>query len=227
MATHTKPALLALLLGGALICGPALAQDAAPAEAATDAAPEAAADAAPAAEAAAPAAEGPAVGDYYMRETHGDWQMRCIKAPNGIDPCELFQLLQDDSGNPVAEATLIPLNTDQIAAGMTLTAPLETDLRAGIGFQIDSGEPRVYPFSVCAPIGCVAQIGLPAPEMDKLRRGAKGKVVVLPYGQEGPDGLVELAVSLTGLTAGYKALETYIEEARAAAAAAAADAPAN
>ena len=41
------------------------------------------------------------------------------------------------------------------------------------------------------------------------------------------DGLVELAVSLTGLTAGYKALETYIEEARAAAAAAAADAPAN
>ena len=232
MATNTKPALLALLLGGALACGPAFAQGTpAPAEGteaaagateapadATAAAPEAT-DAPAQAVAGAPA-EGPAAGDYYVRETQGDWQLRCVKSPNGVDPCELFQLLKDNTGNPVAELTLIPLNTPQVAAGMTLTAPLETDLRAGVGFQIDAGEMRAYPFSVCATIGCVAQIGLPPAEVDQMRKGAKGKVVVLPYGLEPPEGLVELPVSLSGFTAAYKALETYIAEARAAAAAA-------
>lgn len=236
MATNTKPALLALMLGGALACGPAFAQGtpapAAGTEAATGTSAEAAPEAteAPAAPAEAPAAgapaEGPAVGDYYVRETHGDWQLRCVKSPNGIDPCELFQLLKDTAGNPVAEATLIPLNTQQVAAGMTLTAPLETDLRAGVGFQIDSGEMKAYPFSVCAQIGCVAQIGLSTADVDQMRKGAKGKVVVLPYGLEPPDGLVELPVSLSGFTAAYKALETYIAEARAAAAAAPAEKPA-
>ncbi len=241
MAINTKPTFLALMLGSVLAAGSAWAQatpvpaeapaDAAsgeaaaeaPAEAPADAAPaEVPADAAPAADApaadAAPAEAGePQVGSYYARETHGDWQLRCIKSPNGTDPCELFQLLRDGNQNPVAEAALIPINGDQVAAGLTLTAPLETDLGAGIGFQIDSAEMKVYPFSVCAQIGCVARIGLPAAEVDAMRRGARGKVVVLPYGLEPPEGVVELSVSLTGFTAGYRALETYIEEARAAA----------
>lgn len=228
MATNTKPALLALMLGGALACGPVLAQDTpAPAEG-TEPAAEATTEAteAPADAPAEAAAEGPAAGDYYVRETHGDWQIRCIKSPSGgVDPCELFQLLKDGSGNPVAEVTLIPLNTQQVAAGMTLTAPLETDLRAGVGFQIDSGEMKAYPFSVCAQIGCVAQIGLSTAEVDQMRRGARAKVAVLPYGLEPPEGLVELPVSLTGFTAAHKALETYIAEARAAAAAAPAEKP--
>ena len=228
MATNTKPALLALMLGGALACGPAFAQDtpapAEGAEAAAEATPEATEAPAEAPAAEAPA-EGPATGDYYVRETHGDWQIRCIKSPNGVDPCELFQLLKDGSGNPVAEVTLIPLNTQQIAAGMTVTAPLETDLRAGLGFQIDSAEMKAYPFSVCAPIGCVAQIGLTTAEVDQMRKGAKGKVAVLPYGLEPPEGLVELPVSLSGFTAAYKALETYIAEARAAAATAPTEKP--
>lgn len=230
MATNTKPALLALMLGGALACGPAFAQgtpapaEGAPAPEAAESPAEATPETAPAL-AETPAAEGPAAGDYYVRETHGDWQLRCIKSPNGVDPCELFQLLKDGSGNPVAEVTLIPLNTQQVAAGLTVTAPLETDLRAGLGFQIDSAEMKAYPFSVCASIGCVAQIGLPTAEVDQMRKGASGKVVVLPYGLEPPEGLVELPVSLSGFTAAYKALETYIAEVKAAQAAAPAGKP--
>lgn len=241
MAIDTKPTFLALMLGTALAAGPVWAQaPSAPAEApAADAATtaEAAGDAATTDATEAPAAPeapapdtapdadadtGPEVGAYYTRETHGDWQLRCIKAPGGIDPCELFQLLTDSSDNPVAEASLIPINGQQVAAGLTITAPLETDLGAGIGFQVDSAEMKVYPFSVCVPIGCIARIGLPTAEVDALRKGASGKVAVLPYGMEPPEGVVELAVSLTGFTAGYKALEDYIAEAGAAAAGAAA-----
>lgn len=245
MAIKTNPTFLALMLGSALAAGSALAQTPAPteapaeaateapaadapAEAAPEATPEAPAADAPAADAPAAAADGPQVGEYYSRETHGDWQLRCIKAPSGVDPCELFQLLRDTGGNPVAEAALIPINGDQVAAGLTITAPLETDLGAGVGFQIDSSEMKAYPFSVCVQIGCISRIGLPAAQVDQMRKGAKGKVVVLPYGLSPEDGLVELPVSLTGFTAGYKALETYIEEARASAAdaPAATDAPA-
>lgn len=190
-------------------------------------APAADAPATDAPAAAAPAADAePQVGAYYTRETHGDWQLRCIKSPSGIDPCELFQLLTDTNDNPVAEAALIPINGDQVAAGLTITAPLETDLGAGVGFQIDAAEMKVYPFSVCVPIGCIARVGLPAAQVDSMRKGAKGKVVVLPYGLEPPEGVVELSVSLSGFTAGYKALETYIDEATKAAAAAGAAAPA-
>lgn len=240
MAIDTKPTFLALMLGTALAAGPVWAQAiSAPAEAPTaDAATtaEAAGDAAtsdateapaapeaPAPDTAPDADAGPEVGAYYTRETHGDWQLRCIKSPGGIDPCELFQLLTDSSDNPVAEASLIPINGQQVAAGLTITAPLETDLGAGIGFQVDSAEMKVYPFSVCVPIGCIARIGLPTAEVDALRKGASGKVVVLPYGLEPPEGVVELAVSLTGFTAGYKALEDYIAEAGAAAGAAASE----
>lgn len=243
MAIHTKPTFLALMLGGALAAGSVWAQAtpapaeapaadaAAPAEAASgEAATPAPATDAPAADApavaAAPADAQPEIGAYYMREAHGDWQLRCIKSPSGIDPCELFQLLTDANGNPVAEAALIPINGEQVAAGLTLTAPLETDLGAGIGFQIDAAEMKVYPFSVCVPIGCIARVGLPAAEVDSMRKGARGKVVVLPYGLEPPEGVVELNVSLSGFTAGYKALETYIDEATKAAAAAGAAAPA-
>lgn len=238
MAITLKPNFLALLLGGTLLAGAAWAQDGAadPAEAneaaaaaateateaadagdaqaakdAADDAAEAAAAAAAAADAVEGAVSGPQDGDFYVKESFGDWQMRCIRVPGGDDPCELFQLLTDEQDNPVAEAALIPIGGEQVAAGLTITAPLETDLNAGLGFGIDSNEMRAYPFSVCLPIGCVARLGLGQDELNTMLNGAKGTVAVLPFGLA-PDERVELPMSLSGVTAGYKALETHIAE---------------
>ncbi|MDO5604458.1 MAG: invasion associated locus B family protein [Paracoccus sp. (in: a-proteobacteria)] len=185
---------------------------------AADAPAETPADA-PAEAAAAEPAE-PQIGAYYARATHGDWTVRCIRTPNNADPCELYQLMQDGNGNSVAEISLIPLQNGQAAAGATLVSPLETDLTAGVGLQIDSGAQNTYPFNLCAPVGCVSRIGFTDAELAALRRGNAATVSVLPYGAPRED-IVNLRMSLTGFTAGFTELEAAHAEMRAAAEAAA------
>ncbi|MGN7867996.1 invasion associated locus B family protein [Paracoccus sp. 22332] len=249
----------AVLAALALIAAPAFAQDstapaATPAPAAeTPAADAPAASEAPAAETPAPAADaaatnapasdapaaataadadaGPQVGQYYAKETHQDWTTRCIKAEQGKDPCELYQLLKDSDGNSVAEMTLIPLRNGEVAAGATLIAPLETDLIQGLGFAVGTAEPRGYPFNFCAPVGCVSRMGFTAAELDALKRGANATVTLLPFGgdRENP---VRLTLSLAGFTAAFDALAAYAGEPAPATAPAAetppaAEAPAN
>ncbi|MBU3030238.1 invasion associated locus B family protein [Paracoccus marinaquae] len=237
----------ALLAALALVAVPAFAQDSAPSaeaeapaaeatDAATTEAPSAeatateaeaqAAETAPAAgepatAAEAPASDEPQVGSYYIKSTQKDWTLRCIKAGEGKDPCELYQLMKDANGNSVAEMTLIPLNSGQVAAGATLIAPLETDLVEGLSLAIDSGKASGYPFSFCAPIGCISRMGFTAAEIGALKNGGKVTVSLLPFGAD-PKDPVKLTLSLAGFTAAYDELTAYA----AAAAPAAAEAPA-
>lgn len=236
MARTTSAVLAALLaiapVAGALAQSetqpetpPAAAQDAAPdttpAEAADAPAtePEAAESEAAPAEAAAGETAGEAAGQaaeqqpaddqivaaYYNRESHGDWQLRCLRTPDGKDPCELYQLLRDENQGPVAEISVIPFE-GQAAAIMNFVAPLETDLEMGMGLKIDAAEGRRYPFLVCAPIGCVARIGMSETELGALKRGNQATVTLLPFGGDPEKNAVNLPVSLKGFTAGFDAL---------------------
>ncbi|WP_347138500.1 invasion associated locus B family protein [Paracoccus sp. SSK6] len=229
----------ALLAALALVAAPAFAQDStAPAtpEAPAAEAPAADTPAAPAPAAAAPAADAPAVnadadaapkvGQYYVKATEQAWTTRCLKAEQGKDPCELYQLLKDGEGNSVAEMTLIPLkNSKDVAAGATLVAPLETDLIQGLGLAVGTGEARGYPFSFCAPVGCVSRMGFTQAELDGLKRGKDATLTLLPFGgdREKP---VRLTLSLAGFTKAFDALSAYADEPAPAAEAPAAEAPA-
>nr|WP_111300943.1 invasion associated locus B family protein [Paracoccus saliphilus] len=216
-----------LLTALALVAGPAFAQDAAPAEtpaaeqpaeapAAPADAPAAATDEAAAAtatpEEAAPAdaatADAERPGSYYPKSEHGDWTIRCIRAGEGKDPCEMYKLLTDEDDNAVAELTLIPLSNGNVAAGATVVAPLETDLIEGLGFQVNGGEMRGYPFSFCAPVGCVSRLGFTEAELNGLKRGREATVQLLPFGGD-PNKPVRLVMSLTGFTAAFDELTAY------------------
>ncbi|MDO5528448.1 MAG: invasion associated locus B family protein [Paracoccus sp. (in: a-proteobacteria)] len=157
------------------------------------------------------------VGAYYVREVFTDWTLRCINSGDDLDPCEMYQLLQDDDGSPVAEMTLIPLvDGGQAQVGATIVSPLETDLMFGVGFQIDSGEARRYPFSFCASVGCVARMGFTGAELNAMKRGLIGHVVLLPFGAPESEAF-DLELSLQGFTAAYDELEGIVGELRAAA----------
>lgn len=158
----------------------------------------------------------PKIGSYYAKSSHSDWTVRCIKAEQGKDPCELYQLMQDADGNSVAELTLIPLTNGDVAAGATLVAPLETDLIQGLGFAVDNGKPRGYPFSFCAPVGCVSRIGLSAEELSQMKRGRNATVTLMPFGGD-PKQPVELGLSLAGFTAAFDELSAYAAKDAAAA----------
>lgn len=223
----------ALLAALALIAAPAFAQDTAPTEGTTPdtteeatpapenatGSPDAASDAAPAGDAAADTPDGtaegtaeadaePRLGSYYLMAEHQDWTLRCIRTDQLKDPCEMYKLLVDSDDNAVAELTLIPLTNGNVAAGATLIAPLETDLTEGLGLQIDSGEMRGYPFSVCTQLGCISRLGFTETELAAMKRGSRATVQLLPFGGD-PQEPVRLTASLSGFTAAFDELVAY------------------
>lgn len=190
------------------------AAPAAPADTPAAAAPAADAATPPAAGApaagAAPAPAADQVGAYYNKSTHDAWLLRCLKTQDGKDPCELYQLLKDQAGKSVAEVSVIPF-TGEAAAIINFVAPLETDLQAGLGLQIDAGKNNAYPFLVCAPVGCVSRIGLTEAELGRFKNGNKATVSLLPFGADPKANLVNLDMSLKGFTAGFSALQEVVK----------------
>lgn len=208
--------IFALALGlSALSLGGAMAQETAPAttEPAATEAPAAPATEAPAADAQAAGAEAPAAqpdpnapGTIYVKETIDDWEVRCVRMPEGrTEPCQTYQLLKDGDGTPVAEVALFPLpKGGQAAAGASISVPLETLLTEHLRLQIDSGQVRSYEYAWCDRLSCVARVGFAEADIKAMKAGSKGKVVIVPVGA--PDKPVELAISLKGFTKAYDSL---------------------
>jgi len=145
--------------------------------------------------------EGP--GSTYLLGKTGDWEIRCVRAVDGFDPCQLYQLLKDGAGNSVAELTMVALpGGAEAAAGATIVTPLETLLTAQITYSIDGGTPKRYPFTWCSMIGCFSRVGFTQAEVDLMKRGRQATMVIVPA--VAPDQRVTLTVSLTGFTASYE-----------------------
>ena len=137
-----------------------------------------------------------------IRETFGDWQVRC--APEGNE-CFIYQLALDSSDNPVAEVSILKLPAEAEAdAGVTIVTPLGTLLPNGVVMQIDSGEQRQYPFAWCSQVGCFARFGLANTTVTAMKRGNAGSITLVSVGA--PETPVRLALSLTGFTAAYNSL---------------------
>lgn len=150
------------------------------------------------------APEGPKVGNIYIESEHGDWDLRCIKAESGVDPCQLYQLLDDNAGNAVAEINIFPLpDAQEAVAGATVITPLETLLTQQLSLAVDSGQAKKYPFSWCSTVGCVARIGLSDTDIASFKRGVKATVTIVPVAAA--DQKVNIDVSLAGFTAGFDA----------------------
>lgn len=147
--------------------------------------------------------EGP--GSIYTKSEHDDWQLRCIRTGDGADPCQLYQLLEDGNGNPVSEINIFPITdgSSEAAAGATVVTPLETLLTSQLGFQVDSGQVKTYPFAWCSQIGCFARLGYTDADVNAMKRGAEAKVLIRPVAA--PDQVVTLTVSLSGFTAAFEA----------------------
>ncbi len=148
----------------------------------------------------------PQVGEPYLSEINGDWALRCLKAEEGqADPCQLYQLINDENGNSVAEISIFPIpNGGRAAAGATIVVPLETLLTEQLTLTIDGANSRRYPFTFCNSAGCVARVGFTQEEVNLFKRGNASNMRLVPAAS--PDSEVNLTISLTGFTAGYDGL---------------------
>jgi invasion protein IalB len=150
------------------------------------------------------AADGP--GSTYVAATFDAWEQRCVRAPEGqTDPCQLYQLLRDAEGTAVAEFSMFNLPAGgQAAAGATVIVPLETLLTENLQLAVDGGKTKVYPFTFCTSVGCIARVGFTAEEVDQFRKGAKAVLTIVPV--VAPEQKVSVELSLKGFTAGFEAV---------------------
>jgi len=144
-----------------------------------------------------------AVGQLYIKEKVGDWEMRCVKVDGeGEEPCQMYQLMDDGAGSPVAEVSMFRLKDGGKAkAGATIVVPLETSLPQQLSITVDGGKARRYPYSFCNQVGCFARIGLTAEDVASFKRGNAATMTIVPALAQ--DQKVELTLSLTGFTAAY------------------------
>lgn len=219
---HLNTPLLALAMSF-LLAAPALAQTTTEAPAA---APADTSTAAPTSDAEVAAAgismgeEVDGVGTTYVKETHGDWQVNCVRSGLEADPCQLYQLLRDSEGNSVAEINMFNLPAGaQAVAGASIVTPLETLLTAQVTLRVDNAQAKRYPFTLCATVGCISRIGFTQAELNAFRNGKQATIIIVPAML--PDEQVEIGMSLNGITAAYAAVTAANDLADKAAAAAA------
>lgn len=153
-----------------------------------------------------PVNAGPQLGERYSKETHGDWELACIKTQAENDPCSLLQILNGPEGAPMAEVSLFRLeNGGQAVAGATIIVPLETLLPAQLTISVDGAPGKRYNYSFCNPIGCVAQIGFTADDIAAFKKGNKAILTLVPA--PAPDQQINLDLSLSGFTAGFDVVD--------------------
>ncbi|MEM1431901.1 MAG: invasion associated locus B family protein [Pseudomonadota bacterium] len=142
------------------------------------------------------------IGEPYVLDVSGDWQISCIRTELEHDPCGMVQLLEDQSGNPVARIRLVNIpGGGQAAAGANVVTPLETLLSREISLSVDGSSERLYGFTYCTPASCVANVGFTEAEVDQFRRGNAAQITI--FALQAPDVPVRLEMSLSGFTAGY------------------------
>lgn len=140
----------------------------------------------------------------YVRETHGDWSLRCFPADGQEELCQMYQLLTEEAGNPVAEFSLYRLEgVANVVAGATIAVPLGTLLTEEIKLSVDSGKPKSYAYSYCTMAGCFSRIGLAQSDIDAMKRGAEATLEIVPA--QAPTQKVRIGVSLSGFTAAFEA----------------------
>jgi len=144
----------------------------------------------------------PEIGKPYTKEVIGSWEMRCIKFEDGTEPCQMYQLMDDGQGSPVAEVSLFRLpDGGKAEAGATVIVPLETALPQQLTVSIDGGKVMRYPYSFCNPVGCYVRLGLTTDDIAAFKRGKEAQVTIVPA--LAPDQKVVLTLALDGFTASY------------------------
>ena len=145
----------------------------------------------------------PKVGEPYIADRIGDWSLQCVRGQDGIEICEMTQLLLNKQQQPMSEISLFRLTNDQgIVAGANIVVPLETLLTSPLTIAFDEETLKQYPFSFCNAIGCIVRVGLTENEVNILKKGAQANISVVHISQ--PNRPISFDMSLKGFTAAFE-----------------------
>ncbi|MEL6410604.1 MAG: invasion associated locus B family protein [Pseudomonadota bacterium] len=138
----------------------------------------------------------------YVKAEYGDWQLQCFRAEESQEACQMYQLLRESAGNPVAEFSVFKLpNSSQAVAGATIAVPLGTLLPQGLRIRVDDGTTKSYNFAFCTQAGCFARIGFTQADIATFKAGVTATLEIVPA--QAPDQTVQIIASLAGFTAAF------------------------
>lgn len=147
------------------------------------------------------------VGQVYLKETHGDWNVRCVRAELGQeDRCQMIIVLFNQEGEPVSEFLISKVSDDEIVSVATLRTPLEVLLPPGIEVGVDGNPAGRVPYLLCTQRFCQSEIQLRDKDVGVFKRGGKASMTMVV--RTTPPQRVVLDVSLKGFTKAYDSLAT-------------------
>ena len=138
-----------------------------------------------------------------VRNTFGDWQMRC-ETPAGAtaEQCALVQNVVAEDRPNVTLLVIVLKTADGKSRLLRVVAPLGVLLPAGLGLKIDQTDVGRAGFVRCLTTGCVAEVVLEDNLIEQLKKGQSATFIVFQTPEEG----IGIPVSLKGFGPGFDSL---------------------
>jgi invasion protein IalB len=149
------------------------------------------------------AAAAPAMAQGVIKNTFGDWQLRC-ETPAGAknEQCALVQSVAAEDRPNVTLLVIVLKTADGKSRLLRVVAPLGVLLPAGLGLKIDQTDVGRAGFVRCLTTGCVAEVVMEDALLDQLRKGQTATFILFQTPEEG----IGIPVSLNGFGPGFEGL---------------------
>jgi invasion protein IalB len=146
---------------------------------------------------------GPAQAQGVVKNTFGDWQLRC-ETPAGAqaEQCAIVQNVAAEDRPNVSLVIIVLKTADQKSRLLRVVAPLGVLLPAGLGLKIDQTDIGRAGFVRCLTTGCVAEVVMEDSLVHQLKNGQTATFIVFQTPEEG----IGIPVSLSGFAQGFDAL---------------------
>jgi len=138
-----------------------------------------------------------------VKNSYGEWQMRCETPPGAKNErCALVQNVMAED-RPNLTLLVIALKTaDGKSRLLRMVAPLGILIPAGVGLKIDQNDIGRAGYVRCLTTGCIAEAVLDDTLLNQLKGGQTATFIVFQTPEEG----VGIPVSLYGFGTGFDSL---------------------
>jgi invasion protein IalB len=121
-----------------------------------------------------------------IKDKHGDWVTRCETPPGAQHEQCAIVLSVVDQERPNLILIIVVLNTaDRKARLMRVIAPLGVLLPPGVSLRIDEADVGRLNFLQCLPNGCVAQLAIDDALIQKLENGKTATLGIFQTPEQG------------------------------------------
>lgn len=146
----------------------------------------------------------PAFSQGTVKNTFGDWQIRCDTPPGAqAEQCALVQSVAADDRPNVGMTAIVVKTTDGKSRLLRILAPLGIMLPSGLGLKVDDADMGRAGFVRCLPSGCVSEVVMDDALISKLSTGKSATFIIFQTPEEG----IGIPVSLAGFKDGFAALK--------------------